>query len=411
MRKWAIVFLLAKIALPVFAAKPAVMQQVTVDQLEQALATAHNRKDHLLAKQISNMRLTERLSCVRLDRLKDALPGPHAKEALTAIADESAFLNLPASELPAKPAPSAAEQTAMLNLSAGYVAREIASWPNFIATRETARFEGTATVIPGDLQDKLFALDSVRAPTAANWECPGQPKLGYQRLSLIDHSSVAVVNRNGRELHALAERGGEFECPENAVSTIEEFGKVLEWVPKIVAHGNVDWSHWERGPSGLLAVFHYAVVLSRRSVQVDIQGEIGLNPKDGSILRLTETRRWKKHVPAPEANIAANIATNNATNIAANNAAGSATMTGAAAGYDATVEYNTAVEYGPVNLGGAMYLCPVRRVAIYLTPILWPAGMNPQHDELYRRFNLPESPLQEYLNDVSFTQYRLYGPS
>ncbi|HZP04857.1 MAG TPA: hypothetical protein VFB43_08155 [Terracidiphilus sp.] len=399
MRKWAIVFLLVKIALPVFAAKPAMMQQVTVDQLEQALAAAHNRKDHLLAKQISNMKLTERLSCSRLDRLEEMVQGPHAKEALTAIADESAFLNLPASELPAKPTPSAAEQTAMLNLSANYVAKEIASWPSFIATRETARFEGTATVIPGDLQDRLFALDSVRAPTAANWECPGQPKLGYQRLSLIDHSNVAVVNRNGRELHALAEKGGEFECPENAVSTIEEFGKVLEWVPKIVAHGDVDWSHWEQGPSGLLAVFRYAVVLSRHSVQIDIQGEIALDPKDGSILRLTETRRWRKHESAPE------------TNIATNTPANAAASAGTSAGYDATVEYNTAVEYGPVNLGGAVYLCPIRRIAIYLTPILWPPGMNQVHDELYRRFNLPESPLQEYLNDVHFTQYRLYGPS
>lgn len=395
MRKWAIVFLLAMIALPIFGAKPVAMKQVTVDQLEQVLAAVDHRKDHQLARQISNMKLTERLSEARLTRLEKALQGTRAKKALAAIADESAFLTLPASELPAKPAPSAAEQTIMLNLSAQYVTRQIASWPNFIATRETSRFEGTATVIPGDLQDKLFALDSVRAPTAANWECPGQPKLGYQRLSPIDYSRVAVVNRNGRELHALGEKGGEFVCPENAVSTIEEFGKVLEWVPKIVADGKVDWSHWEQGPSDLLAVFRYAVVLSRRSVQIDIQGEIALDPKDGSILRLTETRRWKKHESAPETILPTNVAPDAATR----------------AGYDATVEYDTAVEYGPVNLGGVVYLCPIRRIAIYLTPILWPPGMNQEHDELYRRFNLAESPLQEYLNDVSFTQYRLYGPS
>ncbi len=383
MRQWVILLFVMKIAWPAWAEKPAVTQRVTVEQLEQMIATAHSRRDRRLARQISEMKLTERLSVTRLARLEKELSGAKAREALIAIADESVFLDSPVSELPLRRAPTPAEEAAMLGRSADYVEKTVANWPNFIATRRTARFEGTATVISADLQDKLFALDFLRAPSAANWECPGQPKIGYQRISVIDRSSVTVVNRNGHELHALAERGGEFACPENAVSTTEEFGKVLAWVPKMIAHGNMTWNHWEEGLSGLLAVFRYSVLVSHKSLSVDIHGEIALNPADGSILRLIEMRRWKKHQPASEAGGA----------------------------YDAAEEYDTAVDYAPVNLGGAIYLCPIKRVAVYLTPILWPQGSNARHDEIYRRFRLAESPLQEYLNDVSFTQYHVYGPS
>jgi hypothetical protein len=257
----------------------------------------------------------------------------------------------------------------------------MANWPNFIATRQTIRFEGTAAVIPPELQNELFANNSDRAPPAAHWECPGEPKTGHQRLSVIDQSSVTVVNRHGRELHALGERGGEFECPENAVSTTEEFGRVLEWVPKIVSDGCVTWSHWEQGSSGLAAVFHYSVRFTHRSIPVDVQGEIALNPGDGSIVRLTESRRWIKHEPASDSRAA----------------------------YDRAVEYDTAIDYGAVSIGGTVSICPVKRVAIYLAPILRPQGADAQGDGMYRKFGLSGSPLQEFLNDVSFTRYRLYG--
>lgn len=384
MRKWAILLVLARIAWPVFGEMPpAVPQPVTVQQLEQAIANAHHEHGRRLARQISNMRLTTRLSADRLAHLEAELHSTRARAALIAIADESIFLDPPASEIPAKPAPSAAEQAAMLRLSVDAVKKTIASLPNFIAMRQTTRFEGTATVLPADLQDALFADDFQRAPPGANWECPGEAKIGYQRISVIDRSSVTVVNRNGQELHSLGERGGEFECPKNAVSTTEEFGKVLEWVPRIVAHANVTWSHWEKGTAGCVAVFHYSVLVSHRSIPVDIQGEITLDPKDGSVLRLTEVRRWTKH----EA------------------------VSGDRPAYDVTPEYDSAVDYGPVTLAGVVYLCPIKRVAIYRAPILRPQGVDSQHDAIYRRFKLTESPLQEFLNDVTFTQYRLYGSS
>jgi hypothetical protein len=388
-RKWVALVLLASLASPLSVARPGVTRLVTVDELEQTLAHVQRQWDGRLAKQISNMKLTARLSAARLAHLETQLPGSQSRSALIALADESAFLGLPASEIPSQPAPSPADQTALLEKAADSIKRTIDAWPNFVATRETTRYEGTATVIPGRLQDEIFTLNLWRAPSAAKWECPGEPKIGYRRLAVIDESKVAVVYRHGHELHALGEKGGEFECPENSVSTTEEFSRVLAWVAKVIAHGkvshgSVSWSHWEQGPAALLAVFDYASLVSYKPpAQVEVRGEIVINPADGAILRLTQIRGWIEPEPG---------------------------FNGGPA-FEAPIEHDSEIDYGPVNTGGRVLWCPVRRIALYRTPILWPRGSDPALDQIYREDGLTESPLQEYLTDVTFTQYRLYGSS
>jgi hypothetical protein len=381
MRRWAVAVLLAGFAMPVFAGRPAVTHDVTVDQLAQVLAHVRYRWDGRLAKQISDMRLTQRLSAARLVRLEEQLPGSQSRQALLALADESAFLDLPTDEIPSDPAPSAAAQTALLNEASGFVGDTIDRLPSFTATRETTRYEGTATVISGRLQTEFFTLNLWRAPSAVNWECPGEPKIGYRRLSIIDRTHVAIVYRHGHEVHALDEKGGEFECPENSVSTTEEFGHVIAWIPRVVEQGKLVWSHWEREATGLVAVFQYSTMLPlKTSAPMAVRGEITLDPANGTILRLTEVRRWNEQEPGYNGK----------------------------PGYEAPVERDAEVDFGPVNIGGNVFYCPVRRVAIYRAPILWPRGSAPEIDEIYRQNGLTEPPLLEYLNDVTFTGYRLY---
>ncbi len=382
MRKWAVAVMLAGIAAPLSAGRPSVTHEVTVDELAQILAHVRHRWDGRLAKQISDMKLTQRLSAFRLARLEAQLPGAQSKEALLAIADESAFLDLPADEIPSNPVPSTAEQAALLAEASAFVSGAIDHLPNFTAARETTRFEGTATVISGRLQTEVFTLNLWRAPSAVNWECPGEPKIGYRRLSIIDRTHVAVVYRHGLELHALGEKGGEFECPENSVSTTEDFGHGLAWIPRVIAEGKVTWSRWERGASGFVAVFQYsALVPLKPSAAVAAQGEISLDPANGAILRLTEVRRWNEQEPGYNGK----------------------------PGYEAAVEREREVDFGPVNIGGGVFYCPVRRVALYRAPLLWPGGSAPEIDAIYRQNGLAESPLLEYLNDVTFTRYRLYA--
>jgi hypothetical protein len=185
MRKWSTLVLLAAIVTPLLAEKPPATQMVTVEQLEQALATVHGVRDGNLAKQISDMKLTERLSDARLARLENELRGPQTRLALVALADESQFLNLPAAEIPSTAVPGAAGQAELLARTMDYVKTTVAKLPNFYATQTTTRFVGTPTVIAYDLHEGLFP-----------------PDVAYRRLSAIGTTSATVLYRDGQEVYA-----------------------------------------------------------------------------------------------------------------------------------------------------------------------------------------------------------------
>jgi hypothetical protein len=107
--------LLVGVTLPVFAAK-----RVTVVNLEQMLASSRHTSDANIAKQLFELELTERLSEDRLAQLAADLPGPLARQALTAVADASAFLDLPAADIPSIGVPDLAAQRSMLALTMDY---------------------------------------------------------------------------------------------------------------------------------------------------------------------------------------------------------------------------------------------------------------------------------------------------
>jgi hypothetical protein len=73
------------------------VQLVTVERLKQVLA-ADKDDDTVLSQHLSYLKLTERLSSANLAALENNLPGAQSRLALTALTDESAFLNLPAAE-------------------------------------------------------------------------------------------------------------------------------------------------------------------------------------------------------------------------------------------------------------------------------------------------------------------------
>jgi len=85
---------------PAFYDQPRVpTKRVTVQELGQMLATAGEENDRELAKLLTGLELKERLSSSQLSIWKDRLRGKKSKAALTALADESAFLDPPAAEI------------------------------------------------------------------------------------------------------------------------------------------------------------------------------------------------------------------------------------------------------------------------------------------------------------------------
>lgn len=353
MRKLAIPILLAALALPALAEKHDAVERVTVAQLEQALAAAHGSSDAQVAQQLAGMELTERLSTARLARLEADLPGPQARQALEVLSGISAFFSLPAVDTPPAPPPSHAQQTALMALTREYVLKTITKLPNFFANRETTRFEGTP-------------VPSTASPRAAL----------YGRLHEVGNSSVTVLYRDRQEW-LEQEKGRKSSSKE--LRTIGEFGPILVTVLNDAAKGTVVWSHWEQGAAGRLAVFHYAVpeqashyrvssVGAMRETQRDpaYHGEIAIDPADGSILRLTVVAELKPDNPMTNASLL--------------------------------------VEYGPVEIGGVTYICPVKSLALSLVRVVLQ-----QVDD--RNLEMQQStlgPPQAYLNAVQFKQYHIF---
>jgi hypothetical protein len=139
-RTFTVLLLLAGMALQALASAV----KANVEQLEQLLTAIHGKSDSQIAEQLSALELTERLSEWRLARLEAGLPGSRSRKRLTLLANASAFLDLPVSELPDTPRPDYAKQVFLLGLVRTYVANTILKLPNFFATRETTNYVSTS---------------------------------------------------------------------------------------------------------------------------------------------------------------------------------------------------------------------------------------------------------------------------
>ena len=354
MRVSVILLALMTLLAPARAEKQSPVKSVSVQQLEAALATSRDAADDRLAEQLSYLELTERLSASRQTRLDAALPGPASRRALTTLADAAEFLNLPAADILSVPMPDHARQTAMLVMTRDYVVKTILKLPNFFATRETANFERAP--------DKF-----VGSSANADQHFP---------LQLVSHSTVTVLYRDNRELVA---KGKARDAYTKQMRTQGEFGPILATVVHDAAKGRVTWSHWEQGAAGPMAVYQYAIPKEQSHYMVSYvevahgsgndpayHGEIGVDPADGSILRLTAIADTRPDNPITSANLL--------------------------------------VDYGPVEIGGVSYICPVKSVAFSRVRMVV-ENLN------FSTGAVEGSSLGEaktYLNEVLFKDYHLF---
>ena len=148
---------------------------------------------------------------------------------------------------------------------------------------------------------------------------------------------------------------GGFAAVAGGLTTTGEFGPILYTALLDATQGNLTWSHWEQGPAAALrAVYRYTVTAEKSHYSVDGQfpgyrGEIAIDPSNGTILRLVLRADPNPSIPLLRAEVM--------------------------------------VEYGPVELGGKMYICPLKGIALSADAKQW------------------------WLNDVAFEQYHLYRGS
>jgi VWFA-related protein len=175
------------------------------------------------------------------------------------------------------------------------------------------------------------------------------------------------------------------------LTTWGEFGPILTTVLEDAAQGKLGWSHWEQGAAGPQAVFSYAAPKEKSHYEVtfccvqkdnDIRvfkqyagyhGEIAIDPANGTILRLTVEADLGKADPIVKADML--------------------------------------VEYGPVVIGGATYICPLKSVSVSLAhqQNVHPIRMQRLASTMVERSNqdIP-NPLQTLLDDVAFEQYHVF---
>jgi VWFA-related protein len=352
-------FLLAQLSVPALAAN-----SVTVAQLDRLLAAAHDQPDAKVAQDLSTLELSERVSAERLSRWQAGLPGQKSLQALVALADASAFFDLPAEDMPAAAAPRHDQMCQMLFAAYEYVINQIPQLPNFFATRETAHFEDT----PSELRSQVASAESARPSMAS----PSMQVFPYRPLHIVDKESVRVFFHGGHELVDAGLTGArKLEAAAQELVTPGLFGPILGVVLGDAKKGTLAWSHWEQGADGPEAVFrysvpaqvsHYAVAFPHREMNVQnaapYHGEIAVNPATGAIMRLTEVADLKSRYPITKADIL--------------------------------------VEYGPVEIGGKTYICPVKSVALFS----WKA---PDSDG-----TISAGPDETKLNDIQFTQYHVF---
>jgi hypothetical protein len=357
--------LLAGLALPALAAKDAPVAKVTVAQLEQALATAHDRPDVEVAQQLTSMELTERLSTAKLTYLKANLPGSKAQEALVILADSAAFLGPPAGEIPADAAPDPAAARQMLTGIVNYVNSTVRQLPNLMAVRDTTGFE-----------DK--PQEDVQGPT-------GIATVAAMPLHSVGRSSVMVTYRDRQEV--VDEKALKHGPKIGGLEVKGEFGPILSRVVADALQGKITWGRWEQGAGGKVAVFHYTVPNEKSHYLVQFccfidgfnsdgipnmrvfsetaayHGEIAFDPASGAVLRIA----MEAEMPAGEL------------------------VTKAA----------MLVEYGPMEIAGKNYVCPTKSVSILMAHTGQQSGMISK--EHYK------GSAKTYLNDVAFGQYRRFG--
>jgi hypothetical protein len=355
--------------------------RVTVQQLDQLLTTLHKQPDGKVAKQLFGLELTERASSLRLERWQADFPGKRTREALLALADASAFLDLPASEILPMDALDADEQDWTFSLAIECAANMNHELPNFVARRTTTHFSDRP---PDALYPYLSDTEAYSSQADAT------PPIS-RALYLADKTVVLVTYRDGHEVkQSGAPEGGELDAQRIfELTTSGELGPFVGNVIGGTVDGQVSWGHWEQGASGPLAVLRYAVPqpMSHYIVQFGwspgmshwawtepqtpaYHGEIAVDPESGAILRLTLEAELKPPYQG--------------------------------------FKYALVVEYGSVTIGDLTCICPIKGAALSRMAISSRLSLvaASSHSGTETQ-NSTNTRLVTFLNDTAFTEYHV----
>jgi hypothetical protein len=301
------------------------VEQVSVTQLEQKLAAQQPPgadkplqalRDLQLAQLVENLVLTERLSDPRLERIiQKLLPGRMSKQALQILAYRSAFLDPPTEELPTLPPPDADVQKRLIVTARANVLHNLKRLPNFFASRTTLQYSG----VPADMNRNPLLM-----------------RVGLFREGV---STREITFRDGEEVTDPMKAKPDEPEMEAGLESWGEFGPEPVMILMDAAQSTTDFHHWEKTPTGLVAVFHYSVPRLGSHYEVHYKcptnepfhdnpayrGSFSIDPATGALMRITLETESQPNDPI------SHIA--------------------------------SIIEYSPMLIGERSYICPVRSLA------------------------------------------------
>ena len=359
-------------------------KRVTVAQLQQSLtaAQAAHRSDAETARLIGRFELSERLTQATLNRLAAALdPASQALLALRLLADQSTFLDPPASELPATAAPDDARQQRMIEAARSYLAKTLPQLPNLFATRITNRYD-----------DRPQELKKGGWPVRAGLHLVNTAS---QQISIYDE-------RNNESATAASARSQQ----QSGLISGGEFGSTLSMILTDSVKGKMNWSHWEQATTGPVAVFHYSVPGSASHFEV-INTIPPQSSLEGRLAPTTGARRQGAGI-----DVKSNAGSRTSTFLTRPGYHGSlwvdpvsgtilrTTMEADAKGSSEFKRAAIMIEYGRVSIGESEFICPIHSLAFSM------AADSSGLDPLTR---LPGDQPTQWLNESQFTGYHRFG--
>lgn len=358
---------------------------MTIAELQeslQAALTAH-RPDPEVARQLAGIAMTERISPATLKTLAAESPGPKSTEAMRVLADGSAFLPLPSSEIPARPTPDFATQKAIMGRVVNYVVHTIPLLPNLMATRITEHF--------ADLPDPNHPENDIVSG--------GLYKLGTA------HSTIAY--RDGRETddpveQALSKAKSDSKpYVTTGLTSWGEFGPILTAVLLDAAKGKLGWARWESWDGKPVAVFQFSVDRNASHYTLQYRGS-GSGELVNSHYARSNGEGASSGILNDNASPLVREAVGYRGTITADPETGTILQIEMQANLtpeDILRRADIVVQYGPVRIGDKTYFCPIHSLAI--SAALEPYQANP---------TAPIETVKELqLNDVTFTGYRRFG--
>ncbi len=337
-------------------------RRLTVQDLEQLLGEIHAKRDGEVARQLAGVQLTERLSRTKLATWLQTIRGEKARRALVAVADLSLFLAPPPSEIQSDHPPTAQEQQQIIALARDYLGSTIPKLPNFYARRTSIRYLENSTY-----DDANAAME-------------------YRPMHKLDTSQDTVLYRGGQEVvGSAAEKQPTQISATPDFTTYGTFGPALGLMSDLLASlGEMQWSRWEEGASGRRAVFRFRVPVQRSRYRVGgcclpegdgarsfgtpvgYDGEIAIDPKTGAILRFEAEADLKDYLPFARSDIV--------------------------------------LLYGPVDIGGRTYICPLKSVSIWYARSV---RVLKEWNASFRTYG----PYWTMVNDFEFDQFHIFRSS